>query len=60
MEEAGATTVATNPIVTAEVPKGQESFEPSSDVGSNLRLFDRPLFGKNPSGFNVSPDIILE
>ena len=60
MEEARATTVATNPIVTTEVQKGQVGFEPSSDVDSNPRLFDRPLLGKNPSGFKVSPDIILE
>ena len=46
IERAGATAVATNTSVAALAPDGVGSFQPPDDAGASVRLFDRPLWGK--------------
>jgi hypothetical protein len=46
LERAGATAVACNPTVTAPGTEANGSWQPPSDAGASVRLFDRPLWGK--------------
>lgn len=46
LQDAGATALACNPTVTAPAAEGDGSFQPPTDAGASVRLFDRPLWGK--------------
>ena len=55
VERAGATAVATNTSVTAPAPEGVGSFQPPDDAGASVRLFDRPLWGKQALWLRSAP-----
>lgn len=55
IERAGATAVATNTSVTAPAAEGVGSFQPPDDAGASVRLFDRPLWGKNALWMQSAP-----
>lgn len=55
VERAGATAVATNTSVTAPASEGEGSFQPPDDAGASVRLFDRPLWGKQALWLRSSP-----
>lgn len=55
VERAGATAVATNTSVTAPANEGEGSFQPPDDAGASVRLFDRPLWGKQALWLRSSP-----
>lgn len=52
---AGATAVATNTSVTAQGTDGEGSFQPPDDAGASVRLFDRPLWGKQALWLRSAP-----
>lgn len=54
-ERAGATAVAANTSVTAPANEGEGSFQPPDDAGASVRLFDRPLWGKQALWLRSSP-----
>lgn len=55
VERAGATAVATNTSVAAPAPEGIGSFQPPDDAGASVRLFDRPLWGKQALWMKSAP-----
>jgi hypothetical protein len=55
IERAGATAVATNTSVTAPAPDGEGTFAPPDDAGASVRLFDRPLWGKQALWMHSAP-----
>jgi len=54
-ERAGASAIATNTSVTAASHEGIGSFQPPDDAGASVRLFDRPIFGKNALWLRSGP-----
>ncbi len=55
VERAGATAVAINTSVTAPAPEGVGSFQPPDDAGASVRLFDRPIWGKQALWLRSAP-----
>ena len=55
IQRAGATAVACNTSVTAPAAEGQGSFQPPIDAGASVRLFDRPLWGKQALWLRSGP-----
>ncbi|MEX1018080.1 MAG: hypothetical protein WDZ49_00395, partial [Litorilinea sp.] len=55
VDRAGATAVACNTSVTEPAPDGQGSFQPPDDAGASVRLFDRPLWGKQALWLRSAP-----
>ncbi len=55
VERAGATAVAINTSVTAPAPDGIGSFQPPDDAGASVRLFDRPIWGKQALWLRSAP-----
>ncbi len=55
IERTGATAVAINTSVTEPVEPGQGSFQPPDDAGASVRLFDRPLWGKQALWLRSGP-----
>ncbi len=55
IERTGATTVAVNTSVTLPAEPGQGSFQPPDDAGASVRLFDRPLWGKQALWLRSGP-----
>lgn len=55
IERAGATAVACNTSVVAPTAEGEGSFQPPTDAGASVRLFDRPLWGKNALWIRSGP-----
>jgi hypothetical protein len=55
VERAGATAVACNTSVTAPAAEGEGSFQPPDDAGASVRLFDRPLWGKQALWLHSAP-----
>ncbi len=54
-ERAGATAVACNTSVTEPSAEGVGSFQPPIDAGASVRVFDRPLWGKNALWLRSAP-----
>ena len=54
-DRAGATAVACNTSVTAPAKESQGSFQPPDDAGASVRLFDRPLWGKQARWLRSAP-----
>lgn len=52
---AGATAVACNTSVTAPADEGEGSFQPPDDAGASVRLFDRPLWGRQALWLRSGP-----
>ena len=55
IDRAGATAVAINTSVTAPAPEGVGAFQPPIDAGASVRLFDRPLWGKQALWLRSAP-----
>ncbi len=55
IRRAGATAVATNTSVAAPAADGVGSFQPPDDAGASVRLFDRPLWGKDALWMQSAP-----
>ncbi|MCC9078506.1 hypothetical protein FKZ61_020610 [Litorilinea aerophila] len=55
IERAGATAVACNTSVTAPGAEGEGSYQPPIDAGASVRLFDRPLWGKQALWLRSGP-----
>jgi hypothetical protein len=55
VERAGATAVACNTSVTEPAPDGEGAFQPPDDAGASVRLFDRPLWGKQALWLRTAP-----
>ncbi len=54
-ERAGATALACNTSVTAPSDEGEGSFQPPDDAGASVRLFDRPLWGRQALWLRSAP-----
>ncbi len=54
-ERAGATAVACNTSVTEPSAAGVGSFQPPSDAGASVRIFDRPLWGQQALWLRSAP-----
>ena len=54
-DRAGATAVTCNTSVTAPAEEGNGSFQPPDDAGASVRLFDRPLWGKQALWLRSGP-----
>lgn len=55
IERAGATAVACNTSVVEPSAEGVGSFQPPIDAGASVRLFDRPLWGKDALWLRSAP-----
>ena len=55
IERAGATAVACNTSVTEPSAEGVGSFQPPIDAGASVRVFDRPLWGKDALWLRSAP-----
>ncbi|MEZ4870363.1 MAG: hypothetical protein R3C14_54035 [Caldilineaceae bacterium] len=55
IDRAGATAVAINTSVTAPAAEGIGSFQPPIDAGASVRVFDRPLWGKDALWLRSAP-----
>lgn len=54
-ERAGVTAVACNTSVTEPSAEGVGSFQPPIDAGASVRVFDRPLWGKDALWLRSAP-----
>jgi len=54
-ERAGVTAVACNTSVTEPSTEGNGSFQPPIDAGASVRVFDRPLWGKDALWLRSAP-----
>lgn len=55
VDRAGANAVAVNTSVTEPAPDGQGSFQPPDDAGASVRLFDRPIWGRQALWLRSAP-----
>ena len=55
VDRAGVTAVACNTSVTAPSAEGEGSYQPPDDAGASVRLFDRPLWGRNALWLRSGP-----